>query len=127
MTVATPAARTDGALLLAARDGDRRGWEELVDRYSPLLWAIARRHGLSRDDAAEVVRTSWLRCVEHLDRIGDSAGVAAWLVTTCRRESLAARHRSGTAGDPDRTLTAVVIDLEERILLRVGTQPHPER
>lgn len=123
MTVATSAARTDGVLVLAARDGDRSAWDELVDRYGPLLWATARRHGLSRDDAAEVVRASWLRCVERLDR-PDSDAIAAWLVTVCRRESVAALRRSGAAGDPPLPrLAEVVLDLEERILLRAGRRP----
>jgi RNA polymerase sigma factor (sigma-70 family) len=123
-----------GSLVRAALDGDRRAWEELVGRFSPLLWAIARGYGLSRDDAAEVVQTTWLRCVERLDQIRDPDRVAGWLVTICRRESLAvlrreARAGSRTAGDPAEAIAALpdprigeltepLIAEEEAILLR---------
>ena len=60
----------------------------LVDRFSGLVWATARAHRLARDDAADVAQTTWLRLVEHLDRIRDPDRVGAWLATTARHESL---------------------------------------
>src|ERR1700758_3845471 len=38
------------ALVISARDGDQRAWDEIVDRYAPLVWAICRRYQLSRSD-----------------------------------------------------------------------------
>jgi RNA polymerase sigma factor (sigma-70 family) len=35
-----------------------------------------------------VVQTTWLRLVEHLDRLQDPSRVGAWLATTARRECL---------------------------------------
>jgi DNA-directed RNA polymerase specialized sigma24 family protein len=60
----------------------------LVDRFTPLLWAVAREQGLSGGDAADAVQITWLNCVERLDQMQDSESIAAWLMTTCRRESL---------------------------------------
>lgn len=82
-------------LVRAANDGDQAAWETLVDRYNGLLWAIARGYRLSAADAAEVVQTTWLRLVEHLDRLRDPARVGAWLCTTLRRECLRSLHRNG--------------------------------
>ncbi|MEH3054712.1 MAG: sigma-70 family RNA polymerase sigma factor [Patulibacter minatonensis] len=76
------------AAVAAASSGDRAAWDRLVDRYTPLLWSVARSHRLSDSDAADVVQTTWLRLVEHLGRINDPERVGAWLATTARRESL---------------------------------------
>jgi RNA polymerase sigma factor (sigma-70 family) len=75
-------------LVAAAARGDEAAWEEIVDRFASLVWATARAHRLSRDDAADVAQTTWLRLVENLDRIQDPERLGAWLATTARRESL---------------------------------------
>lgn len=75
-------------LLTAASRGDSAAWRALVDQYSRLVWATVRGHRLADADAADVVQTTWLRLVEHLDRIDDADRLGAWLVTTARRESL---------------------------------------
>jgi RNA polymerase sigma factor (sigma-70 family) len=72
----------------AARDGDRAAWNLLVARYSGLIWGVARAHRLGDADAADVVQTTWLRLVEHLDKIRNPEGVGAWLATTARHECL---------------------------------------
>jgi RNA polymerase sigma factor (sigma-70 family) len=78
------------ALTAAANAGDQAAWEEIVDRFSGLVWATTRAHRLSRSEAADVAQTTWLRLVENLDRIKDPSRLGAWLATTARRESL--RH-----------------------------------
>jgi RNA polymerase sigma factor (sigma-70 family) len=76
------------ALIGAANDGDETAWGSIVDRFSGLVWATARAHRLSNADAADVVQTTWLRLVEHLDRIHNPDGLGAWLATTARHECL---------------------------------------
>lgn len=71
-----------------AASGDEAAWNELIERYSRLLWAIAAQHRLGPADAADVYQTTWLRLVEHIDRIADPERVGAWLATTARRECL---------------------------------------
>ena len=77
-----------GAVVRAATDGDRDAWNALVARYSGLVWGVARAHRLGDADAADVFQTTWLRLVEHLDRLQDPERVGAWLATTARRECL---------------------------------------
>ena len=93
-----------GQLVAAAAAGDTAAWEEIVDRFSSLVWATARAHRLSRDDAADVAQTTWLRLVEHLDRIRDPERLGAWLATTARHESLRVIRRGGrerASDEPD--------------------------
>jgi RNA polymerase sigma factor (sigma-70 family) len=82
-------------LVRAAGAGDRAAWDELVARYSGLVWAVTRGHRLQDDDAGDVFQTTWLRLVEQLGRIREPERVGAWLATTARRECLRVLRRSG--------------------------------
>jgi RNA polymerase sigma factor (sigma-70 family) len=75
-------------LLSAARAGDQRAWDALVERYTGLLWAVARGYRLDRADAGDVVQLTWLRLVERLDTITEPERLGGWLTTTMRRECL---------------------------------------
>ena len=93
-------------LLGAAEQGDRVAWRELVVRFTPTVWAVARAHRLDRADAADVVQNTWLSLVENMNRIHDPGRLAAWLSTTARRHSLrvlAARRRETPVDEPRST------------------------
>ena len=76
------------ALVISARDGDQRAWDEIVDRYAPLVWAICRRYQLSRSDTDDVAQTLWLLLVEQLGRLRQPAALPGWIATTTARECL---------------------------------------
>ena len=76
------------SVVLAARRQDPKAWEELFKRYVSLLWSIALRHGLRESDAADVVQTTWLRLIEHIDDVRDPSRVGPWLAKTAQREAL---------------------------------------
>lgn len=82
-------------LVAAAADGDGAAWNELVDAFNGMLWAIARSYRLDTADAGDAVQTTWLRLVEHLGRIEDPRRLPGWLATTVRRECLRILRRSG--------------------------------
>ena len=79
-----------GELVRRAAEGDTEAWTELVERFAPLVWSVARAHRLRDADAADVSQTIWLRLVEHLDRLSDPDRLAGWLVVTTRHECLRA-------------------------------------
>ena len=91
------------ALVKEAADGDQQAWDTLVSRFNGLVWSVARGHRLSSSDAADVVQTTWLRLVEHLDRIRDPQRVGSWLATTARNESLAVIRKAKRAMPTDDT------------------------
>jgi RNA polymerase sigma factor (sigma-70 family) len=82
------------ALVRAAAAGDARAWEQLVDRYTGLVWSICRMYRMNDQDAADVVQLTWLRLLQNLERIRDPLRLAGWLATTCRRECQAQLRRS---------------------------------
>ena len=94
-SVATVPEKDDGTLDIAqlvrrAAAGDRVAWERLVDQYSRLIWAMTRDFKLPESDAADVVQATWLRLLEHINRIEYPERVGSWLATTARHECL--RH-----------------------------------
>jgi RNA polymerase sigma factor (sigma-70 family) len=75
-------------LVSRARDGDRTAWDQIVERYAPLVWSICRQFRLDRADADDVGQGVWLRLVEHLPTLHEPAALPGWLATTTRRECL---------------------------------------
>lgn len=93
-----------------AAAGDTAAWHRLVDRFSGLVWAVARGHRLSDADAADVSQTTWLRLAEHVHRLRDPERVGAWLATTARHEALRTLRRSTRLVPVDHDFDLVVDD-----------------
>ncbi len=74
------------ALVIRARNGEKQAWDELIERYAPLIWSICGRYRLSRADADDVGQSVWLRLLEHLASLRDPAALPSWLDATTRRE-----------------------------------------
>jgi RNA polymerase sigma factor (sigma-70 family) len=89
-TQASGSGREESAADLVGRirAGDDSAWRDLIDQYEPLLRWLARKHGLSAEDAKDAVQLTWLRCVHHIDQLTDADKLRSWLTTICRRESI---------------------------------------
>jgi len=88
--------------------GDRRALEELYDRYTPLLYALALRILRSAADAEDVVQEVWVQVWKRLATYDPRRGsLAAWLVTVARTRaldkyrSLSSRTKAESKVDPD--------------------------
>jgi RNA polymerase sigma factor (sigma-70 family) len=89
----------DVALLVGrAAEGDLQAWERLVDQYGRLIWSITGEFKLVESDAADVAQTTWLRLLEHIDRLDHPDRVSSWLAVTARHECLRslAKHKKVT-------------------------------
>ncbi|GLY53216.1 sigma-70 family RNA polymerase sigma factor [Lentzea sp. NBRC 102530] len=84
MTSASPIA----ALVSAAAEGDQSAWNEIVDRYTPLVVSVIYKHRLRPSDAADVNQTLWLRLVEQIGRLREPEALPGWIMTTTRNECL---------------------------------------
>jgi RNA polymerase sigma factor (sigma-70 family) len=109
------------ALVARAAGSDPGAWNEIVDRYAPLVWSICTRYQLSRQDTEDVGQTVWLLLVEQLGKLREPAALPGWLATTTARECLraatAARksERLGTLLD-DAIRFADDVVIEEEVL-----------
>jgi len=85
-----------------AAAGDAAAWDRLMEQYGRLIWAITRDFKLAESDASDVVQTTWMRLVEHIDRLEHPERVGSWLATTARNECLrniAGRRRLVLVGE----------------------------
>lgn len=83
-------------LVRQAATGDKHAWERLFDQYNRLVWSVTREFKLVESDAADVSQTTWMRLIEHIDRIEHPERIGSWLAATARNEclrSLAGRKR----------------------------------
>jgi RNA polymerase sigma factor (sigma-70 family) len=108
-------------LVRRAAAGDRWAWERLVDQYARLIWSMTHDFRLAESDAADVAQATWLRLLEHIDRLESPERVGSWLAATARHEclrSVAARKRVVPGGDelPLREVAGHEPEIDERVL-----------
>ncbi len=114
-------------LVTRARSGDQQAWDEIVERYAPLIWSICRRYRLDDADSEDVGQVVWLHLMNRLDSLREAAALPGWLATTTRRECLHIRRAGarlplptgayideGNIADPNATLTEEELLLAER-------------
>jgi RNA polymerase sigma factor (sigma-70 family) len=77
--------------------GDPGAMDELVHTMTPVLWQVVRAYGLAQDQAQDVVQTTWLALVQRSGAIADPHAIAAWLLTTARREAWRVSKSSSTS------------------------------
>jgi RNA polymerase sigma factor (sigma-70 family) len=89
--------------LARGRLGDLGALDDVVRELNPLLWHVARGEGLAREEAADVVQTTWLELLRRLHEIRSPQALTAWLVTTTRRQAwqVRTRARRKAADGPD--------------------------
>jgi RNA polymerase sigma factor (sigma-70 family) len=110
------------ALVARAADGDQRAWDEIVERYAPLVYGVCTRYRLSRHDIEDVGQTVWLLLVEHLGQLREPAALPGWLATTTGRECLRV-VRAGSksawraAGEDDSVQFVDARAIDEEILM----------
>jgi RNA polymerase sigma factor (sigma-70 family) len=109
------------ALVRGAVAGDHQAWERLVDQYARLIWSITASFKLTESDAADVAQTTWLRLLEHIDRIEYPDRVGSWLAATARNECLRclAAHKRVVPSQDDVELNGAVAhgpEIDERLL-----------
>lgn len=75
-------------MMRAAAAGDTHAWEQLIDKYGRLVWSITRDFKLLESDAADVFQITWMRLIEHANRIEHPERVGSWLAATARNECL---------------------------------------
>lgn len=128
------------ALVARAAAGDQSAWNEIVERYAPLVWSVCRRYGLDRQDIDDVGQSVWLLLVENIWTLREPAALPGWLATTTQRECLRVlrlTHRHDHAdlpsedqmpADPDDTMIErEVLAAEDDAALRAAFAELPRR
>ncbi|MGH3693066.1 MAG: RNA polymerase sigma factor [Pseudonocardiaceae bacterium] len=75
-------------LIAGASNGELASWQKIITHYGRLVIHAAMSTGLSRSDAADAAQLTWVRLWEHGHQIREPDHLAAWLVSTARREAI---------------------------------------
>jgi len=70
---------TDRALVVAAREGDRRGFETIVRTYQKRVYGLALRMTRRHDVADEIAQETFVRAFTNLDRFELGRPLMPWL------------------------------------------------
>lgn len=89
--------QSDAELIQNCLTGNQAAWFALVDRYSGLVYSIARKSGLRPDECDDVAQVVFAILFRRLATIRDAESLAGWLGTTTRREAWRAKRRSAPA------------------------------
>ena len=89
--------RTEAEMIAAVLKGDTASFEPLVEKYSPRIFATARRYARHESEVEDIVQQVWLKAFEKLYSFRGDAPFEHWLmrvaVRTCY-DSLRAHQRS---------------------------------
>jgi RNA polymerase sigma-70 factor (ECF subfamily) len=78
---------SDSELIQAVRDGDSSSFEPLVRKYSPRIFAMARRYARRESEVEDIAQEVWLKAFQKLGGFRGEAPFEHWLmrlaVRTC--------------------------------------------
>jgi RNA polymerase sigma factor (sigma-70 family) len=74
-------------LLSRCRRGDAQAWTELVAQHERLVFSVAVRNGLSREDAIEATQLTFVALLESIGHLRDDERLSYWLMTVARRQA----------------------------------------
>jgi RNA polymerase sigma-70 factor (ECF subfamily) len=122
---------TDAELVQQCRAGHQDAWDELVERYSRYVYAIAvRGFRLSDDDAEDVFQDVFTRIYTRLDTLRDDSALRPWIAQLTRRRCLDALASKGRETAVDETLaqeeSADLAEVEEAFEVREALAALPE-
>lgn len=103
---------SDEQLISACLSEDNGAWEALVSRYERLVYTIPVRYGLTPGEVDDVFQSVWLSLLKNISSLRQPDRVAAWLVTTARRECWERRRGADYERTVSSSLDTLFIDKE---------------
>jgi len=110
---------SDADLLMACKQGEEDAWGALVGRYERLVYTIPYRYGLTPSEVSDVFQSVWLALLRNLGSLRQPDRIAAWLVTTTRRECW--ERRRG-----DKYKKEFSSELDSNIIKTKSDEPSPD-
>jgi RNA polymerase sigma factor (sigma-70 family) len=121
------AVATDAQLVSRCRAGEAEAWNELVERFSRYVYAIAvQAFRFPQHDAEDAFQEVFARIYEHLGRLRNDEAIRPWIAQLTRRVCIDRLRVAGREGlfDPDELETAELDEtlgrLDEAMTVRAG-------
>jgi RNA polymerase sigma factor (sigma-70 family) len=76
--------RSQAQLVRACTRGEPEAWDELLERYGRLIWAVALRLGARQEEAEEIFQRAWVAIVESIHDLREPRLLASWVAGTTR-------------------------------------------
>jgi RNA polymerase sigma factor (sigma-70 family) len=111
---------SDARLVERCRAGEAAAWNELVDRFSRYIYAIAvRAFRLPEHDAEDVFQDVFARTFERLETLRDDDAIRPWIAQLTRNaciDRLRARGREEPTAEPlERQADAAIEQLDDAL------------
>jgi len=78
----------ESALVAKAREGDTAAYNQLMNRYSPKIYRLAKHITQHEEDAEDVLQETFLKAFEHLGDFQGQSKFYTWIVRIAVNESL---------------------------------------
>ena len=116
---------TDAQLVGRCRNGEAAAWNELVERFSRYVYAIAvRAYRLAEHDAEDVFQEVFARAYERLGSLRDDDAIRPWLAQLTRNacvDRLRAAAREQPTEEPAAEETDAMLEqLDEALDVQAG-------
>jgi RNA polymerase sigma factor (sigma-70 family) len=118
---------SDAQLVARCRAGDQAAWNELVERFSRYVYAIATQaFRLPQHDAEDVFQEVFARVYQHLDRLRSDDAIRPWIAQLTRRLCIDRLRASGREGPMDlegvepAEVDATLEGLDDALTVRAG-------
>jgi RNA polymerase sigma factor (sigma-70 family) len=91
--------RSDEKLVRDCIAGKEEAWVTLLEKYKNLIFSIPLKHGLSRDDAAEIFQAVCAELLSELPKLRDPQALSGWLIKVTSHKCFHA-HRQAQRWNP---------------------------
>ena len=113
-TIASAAQMTDSCILHRVARGDPSGMDAFLERYSGLVWSLARRHSPTPQDAEDAVQEIFMEIWRSAHRYDPSvAAEQTFIAMIARRRLIDRARRNKRAPRPD----ALRCDVTSRVAI----------
>ncbi len=126
MAHTSAAAQPDGELVARCRAGDTEAWNELVERFSRYVFAIATQaFRLAQHDAEDVFQDVFAKVYERLGTLRSDDAIRPWIGQLTRNRCLDQLRASGRVvpvAEIEERAEEVIDSIDEALAVREGLE-----